>query len=194
MSDKGVQIGLDKLYYALLTSDSNDATPCVYAAPVHVPGAITAKINPNFDNATLFADDGPYDAATALGMIDLELNVADLPLPLQAAIFGHTYTADGVLKRKGSDTPPWIAIGFRSLKSNGNYRYTWLCKGKFAPPEQSNDTKNDKVNFQTPTTKGTFVKRDYDNEWERHIDEDDALFNTPYGTNWFITGPWFWTA
>lgn len=178
------QIGLKDLYYALLTTDAVDATP-VYATPVHMVGAISAKINPNTDNATLFADDGPQEVATSLGAIDLELNTVDLTLPVQAALLGHTYSANGILKRKGSDTPPWVAIGFRSLKSNGNYRYTWLVKGKFAVPEQSNDTKNDKVNFQTPTIKGSFVKRDWDEEWERHIDEDDTAFDQSVATSWF---------
>jgi phi13 family phage major tail protein len=178
------QIGLSDLYYALLTTDAVDATP-VYATPVHIAGAISAKINPNTDNATLFADNGPQEVATALGAIDLELNVVDLELPVQAALLGHTYSANGILKRKGSDTPPWVAIGFKSLKSNGKYRFTWLTKGKFAAPEQANDTKNDKVNFQTPTIKGSFVKRDWDSEWERHIDEDDTAYDSSVGTSWF---------
>lgn len=179
-----VQIGLDNLYYALMLTDAADATP-TYSAPVHIEGVISAKINPNTDNATLFADNGPSEVATALGAIDLELNTVELTLPTQAALLGHTYTSDGILKRKGSDAPPWVAVGFRSLKSNGHYRYTWLAKGKFAAPEQANDTKNDKVNFQTPTMKGSFVKRTSDQEWERHIDEDDTDFESAMATSWF---------
>lgn len=182
-----VIIGLSDLHYAILTTDEKDATP-VYETPVEVPGVISAKVNPNTDLGTLFADDGPFEVATSLGNIDMELNVADLELPVQAALLGHTYSG-GVLRRKGSDTPPWVAIGFKSLKSNGSYRYTWLAKGKFAPSEQANDTKNDTVNFQTPTVKGSFAKRTSDDEWECHIDEDDDDFEVGDATAWF-TNPY----
>lgn len=184
---KGVMIGLSDVYYALLTDDpaSGSAT---YGAPVKIAGAITAKINPNASTETLFADNGPYETASTIGKIELELNVADLTLDVQAALLGHT-KAGGILKRSSTDIPPWVAIGFKSLKSNGSYRYTWLAKGKFGAPEQANETKGDSVNFQTPTINGSFVKRDCDNEWERHADEDDGDYIASIGSNWF-NGPY----
>lgn len=178
-----VQIGVSDLHYAILTSDELDATP-VYDTPVAITGLISANINPNTSSETLFADDGPYESATTLGNIEVELNTADLDLDTQAALLGHTVTS-GVLKRLSTDSPPWVAIGFKSMKSNGKYRYTWLAKGKFSPAEQNNETRGDQVNFQTPTIKGAFVKRTCDNEWERHVDEDHADWQASYGTNWF---------
>ena len=178
-----VLIGLNSLYYALLTSDPVGGTP-TYDAPVRIAGAIKVGVNPNSSLETLFADDGPMETASTIGQISVELNVADLDLDTQAVLMGHT-KAGGVLKRKSSDTPPWVAIGFKTLKSNGHYRYTWLAKGKFALPEQSNETKGESVNFQTPTIQGSFVKRDSDDEWERHVDEDDADYLASLGTNWF---------
>lgn len=182
---KGVTIGIKDLYYALLDTDpaSGSAT---YQASVKIPGVISANINPNASNETLFADDGPYETASTIGQIELELNVADLPIDVQATLLGHTM-AGGVLIRKASDTPPFVAVGFKSLKSNGKYRYTWLAKGKFSIPEQANETKGDSVNFQTQTINGSFLKRDCDDEWERHIDEDHADYIASMGTNWFNT-------
>lgn len=182
---KGVSIGLKELYYAILTDDpiSGEAT---YEAPVRIMGAISANVNPNTTSETLFADDGPYETATALGKIDLELKTAELTLDQQAALLGHTKNG-GVLSRKSTDIPPWVAIGFKALKSNGNYRYTWLDKGKFGIPEQANETKGDSINFQTPTITGSFAKRDCDDEWERHIDEDDVDYVTSLGTDWFTS-------
>jgi phi13 family phage major tail protein len=181
---KGVTIGLKNLVYAKLLTDppTGQAT---YEAAKKIAGAISANINPNSSNETLFADDGPYDTASTIGQIALEMNVADLPLEVQAELFGHTLTAEGVLIRKGADTPPWVAVGFKSLKSNGAYRYTWLAKGKFSLPEQNNETKGDSVNFQTPTASGSFVKRECDDEWERHTDEDATGFVPATATDWF---------
>lgn len=180
---KGVTIGLRDLYYAKLVSDP-DSGVASYEAPKRVPGVMSAKVNPNASSDTLFADDGPYETASVTGKISLELNVADLDLDTQADLLGHVVSG-GVLVRKSSDIPPWVAVGFRSIKSNGKYRFTWLAKGKFGIPEQSNETKKDSVNFQTPTIAGSFVRRDCDEEWERHIDEDHIDYMPTMGTQWF---------
>lgn len=183
---QGVLIGLRNVVYAPLTTDpALGSGPATYGPVEKLAGAISANINPNSSNDTLFADDGPYEIGTTLGGVTLDLNIADLPLEAQAALFGHTITTEGVLIRKATDIPPWVAIGFKSLKSNGKYRYTWLAKGKFTLPEQNNETKADKVKFSTPTAKGNFVRRECDDEWERHIDEDTTGFTPEQATNWF---------
>lgn len=181
---KGVAIGLRQLTVALLKTDPLEGK-ATYDPPKRIPGAITANINPNASNETLFADDGPYETATTIGGIDLELNVADLDLETQALLLGHTIDSNGVLIRKAGDTPPWLAVGFKSLKSNGSYRYTWLAKGKFGLQEQNNETKGDSITFNTPTINGSFVKRECDDEWERHIDEDSTNYTPEQGANWF---------
>lgn len=181
---KGVMIGLRGVVFAKLISDPDVGT-ATYEEAKPLVGAISANINPNTSSETLFADDGPYETATTIGEISVELNIADLPLASQAELFGHTMTAEGVLIRKGGDIPPWVAIGFKSLKSNGSFRYTWLAKGRFGISEQNNETKGDSINFQTPTTTGAFVKRVCDDEWERHIDEDTDGFTEDQATNWF---------
>ncbi|MNO66697.1 hypothetical protein D3C76_574930 [compost metagenome] len=185
MAKGGVPIGLTNLVYAIMIEDPEPgAGLATYEAPVRIPGAITATINPNASNETLFADDGPYDAASTIGAISLELNVADLSLETQAALLGHSIVG-GVLIRKASDIPPYVAIGFKSLKSDGKYRYTWLTKGKFAASEQANQTKQDSISWNTPTISGSFLKRDCDDEWERHIDEGSTDYIPSLGANWF---------
>lgn len=178
-------IGLRDVYYALLTDDPANGT-ATYEEPVRIVGAISANINPNSSKATLFADDGPADTAATLGEISLELNMADIDLKTQAVILGHTYEG-GVLKKKGSDVPPWLAIGFRTLKSNGKYRYYWLNKGKFSVPEDDLATKGDSIEFKTPTISGAFVKRDSDDEWQRVGDEDDTEFTAEIKSKWFTS-------
>jgi phi13 family phage major tail protein len=182
---KGVPIGLKNVVYAKLINDPDFGTGvATYETPVRIPGAITASINPNSSTETLFADDGPYETASTIGQIGLELNVADLPMEIQADLLGHTIVG-GVLQRKSSDIPPFIAVGFMSLKSNGSYRYTWLNKGKFSLPEQANQTKADSINWNTPTISGSFLKRECDDEWERHIDQDFVDYVPSQGANWF---------
>lgn len=181
--DGGVLIGLSNVVYSLLNADPSSGL-ATYETAVRVPGAISAKVNPNSSMDTLFAEDGPFETASTIGQISVELNVADLNLDTQAAFLGHS-VAGGILIRKGSDVPPWIALGFKTLKTNGKYRYTWLAKGKFSAPQQDNQTKGDKIQFQTPTITGSFVQRDCDAEWQRHIDQDHIDYMPIMGANWF---------
>ncbi len=184
---EGVRIGLDNLYYAILASDNSD-DGAVYGNPEEVTGAIEANIVPGSSLETLFADNGPMEIAAALGAVELTLNVADIPLSIQAIFLGHTMSA-GVLKRLATSTPPWLAIGFRALKSNGNHRYVWLLKGKFREPDLSHATKADTITFQTSTIVGNFCKRDYDDAWIKETDEDEDDYVEATGTAWFTDGP-----
>ena len=179
-------IGLRDVYYALLLTDPEGGGKPTYDTPVRIVGAISANINPNPSSSTLFGDDGPMETASTLGEISLELNVADIPLETQAALLGHTYDK-GMLKAKSTDVAPYVAVAFRTLKSNGKYRYYWLNKGKFSVPEEDYQTKGDSVEFQTPTITGAFAKRVSDDEWKRVIDEDDATADQDVITNWFTS-------
>jgi phi13 family phage major tail protein len=177
------QIGLRDVYVALLKSD--DVGKAEYEAPERIVGAMTANINPNASSATLFADDGPMDTASTLGEIELELGLADLPLATQAKLLGHNYdAATGLLSKAATDVAPWVAVGFRSLKSDGSYRYFWLTKGKFSVQEEDIETKGDSINFQTPTINGSFAKRTADDKWELTADSSNAESAT-------IVADWF---
>lgn len=181
---KSVAIGLTNLHYALLTTDrapktngADDVGEIAYEEPVRLPGAITANFSPNASNDTLFADDGPYDSASTLGAMSLELNVADIPANHRATLLGATYDdTTGVIKDSANDTPPYVAVGCSVKKSNGADRLIWYLKGKFAAPDDNNQTKADSINWNTPTITGNFLKRDYDNQWRFAVDTDDEKY------------------
>ncbi|MEH7157474.1 major tail protein [Neobacillus drentensis] len=179
-----VIVGLKDLYYAIQTKD--DSTGVAYSAPVKIAGLINAKISPSSESLTIYADDGPSEQVNQLGTIGLELETKDLPLDIQAALLGHSIVG-GVLIKKDTDIPPYVAIGYRSTKSNGKYRYMWLLKGKFDLPGQEDKTKEDKPSAQTPKIAGTFMKRDYDGQWQRVTDEDLPSFVPATGANWFTS-------
>lgn len=173
-------IGLSDVYYAPLTTDS--ASDLAYGTPVRIPGAIQADINPNTSSSTLFADDGPWETASALGEITLTLNMADIPLPTLAVLLGATYEG-GVFKNSSTDTPPFVALGFRALKANGNYRYFWLFKGKFAPSDETLTTKEDTISWDTPTIEGSFVTLINNGLWRAVGDADETDFTM--ANTWF---------
>ncbi|MGF7036598.1 phi13 family phage major tail protein [Paenibacillus mucilaginosus] len=180
----GVRIGLKDLHIAKLLSD--DIAGAVYSVPKKYSGVISAKITPSSTTETLYADDGAAETATALGEITVEINLKDLTLDQQAELLGGTII-DGILVKKDSDTAPYVAVAFRSKKSNGKYRFKWLLKGRFSLPAEEYKTQGDKPEFQTPVISGVFVKREFDGWWEVTGDEDmpgftlaDVWFNKVY--------------
>lgn len=178
------QIGLKNLVYAIMSSTDDGATVPVYNTPVKIAEAITAKISPKMTTDPIWADDAPAELIQVTGQIDVEFAVKDVPLSVQAALLGNTITA-GVLIRKTTDIAPYVAIGYKAKKSNGKYRYVWIYKGKFEVPEQNNETLADKAKAINPTLKGTFVKRLYDDAWQKIADEDETGYVSTTGTNWF---------
>jgi phi13 family phage major tail protein len=176
-----IQVGLKDLYYAVMTNDET------YDAPVRIAGAIEAKITPSSNTATLYADDGPSETVTTLGEIKVELDVKDVPSVAQAALLGHKLNTDGVLLKSSDDIAPYVAVLFRSKKSNGKYRYVTLYKGKFDLPDQDYKTAEDKPAFQNPKITGTFIKRDKDGLWQAIGDEDETGFDSTKATAWFTS-------
>jgi hypothetical protein len=109
--------------------------------------------------------------------MSLELNVADIPPRHRAVILGCTYDeTTGMVKDSANDIPPYLAVGCAVKKSNGFDRLIWYLKGKFAAPDDNNQTKSDSINWNTPTITGNFLKRDYDDQWRYSVDTDDEAY------------------
>jgi phi13 family phage major tail protein len=178
------QVGLKDLHFAILAEDTKESL--IYEPPEPLAGAINAIINPTVNTQELYADDQLWESVSALGKVDVEIETADLPLPVRAKILGNEIK-DGVLIEKATDVPPHIALGFKSLKSNGKYRYVWLLKGVAQPMAEDYSTKKDNVEHKTPKVKFTFMARIHDGEWKHTADEDSEDF-TGAGT-WFEKVP-----
>lgn len=178
------EIGLSDFYYAECTSDT--ASELIYKAPTKIPGLMSLNINPNTVESTLYADDGPAETSSSISKIDVEIQLKDLPLADQAILLGSTIE-NGVIRKKTGDVPPYIAIGFKTLKSNGKYRYVWLKKGKFSESQNSHTTKGEQIQYNTPTVRASFVATVYDSEWLVKADEDATGFAEATATNWFTT-------
>lgn len=185
----GIKIGLRDVVYCLLTDDgATTQGEATYGAVKDLKGAISANFSPNASNDTLFADDGPYETASTLGAMTLELNVADLPNTVYAELIGATIDATTkVLVNSSNDIPPYVAVGMKVKKSNGEDRYIWYLKGKFAAPDEANQTKADSINWNTPTITGNFLKRVADDNWRFSVDTDDATVPANVLSNFFTS-------
>lgn len=151
-----MKIGCDKLHYALLTADTG--TELTYSTPVAMPGVMTLGITANTDSQTAFYDDGPGEVATALGDIEVTIEKNALSAQEKSVLLGHKLDTNGAVIYGSEDIPPFVALGFRNLRTDGTYRYVWLYKGKFQEPEDSSTTKGDSIEFQNESITGSFVK------------------------------------
>ena len=183
---EAIQIGLDSFHYAPLLTDSTVA--CSYDTPVAISGLVTADVKANGSIETQYADDGPAVNAPSIGRQEIDIEFTNLPLSLRALLLGQTITS-GVVGEKSDDTPLDVAIGFRSLKSNGKYRYVWYLKGNFTIPDDKYKTKEEKTNFNTQVMKFVGLRRDYDGLYKFAVDEDDPAVPASIITNWFNAVP-----
>ena len=178
------QIGLKNVCYALITNVEDVGTAPIYALPMQIAEMLMAKIQPKIQSDILWADDNPGEVLFNLGEITVEIQAKDLPIAVQAVIGGHTISG-GVVVKKSTDIPPYLALGFMAKKNNQNYRYYWIYKGKFDWLENDNETLSDKAKVQSPILKGTFMKRKFDDAWQKIADADDPGYVASVGANWF---------
>lgn len=175
-------IGIDKLYYAILNSDTTASVS--YQTPVHLVGAISVSYNPNSTIATLFADDGPFETEETIGEIELEVGVADISQEDYAILLGHTITA-GVMEETNLDQPVNVAVGFRAKRTGGTYSYFWFYKGKFSKPTMDHETKGDAISYQTPVMMWKGTIREYDGKFKASTRSDADDYTATTGSTWF---------
>lgn len=172
----GTLVGLEGLVYAIMTDEATNT----YDAPVAIAPAVKASIKPKVNSATLYGDNRAVETASSLGETDVEIETTSMSLAVLAALLGHTIDQNtGVMTHSSSDSAPYVAIGFKSLKTNGKYRYIWLLKGKFMESDDEYETGEDKPKFKIPKIKATFVTR-LDGKWKYSADDDDGTVPTTF--------------
>lgn len=187
------RIGCDNLVYAIMSKEDTAVAAPEYGTVTKAPGVMSININPNGSLETLFADDGPMESASTLGRIEVEIQKNELTTQNKADLLGHEIDSNGAVVFGDSDVPPYVAIGFRTLKSNGKYRYVWLYKGKFTEPEDNNETKGDSINFQADTISGQFTKLNFPyavngktkRPWKYELDGDSESASETVIADWF---------
>lgn len=182
------QIGLKNLYYALITEDANGNE--TYGSPVRLAKAISAEINVNTDDSTLWADDGADVVVKEFINGTITLGVSDLENGKAATLLGASIDANGVMLSGGEDTPPAVAIGFQSRSAKGGDRFFWLYRVVFAVPNQALNTKGETIEFSTPSIVGTISRRNKEESngkhlWKADVKAGESGVTATTITNWF---------
>ena len=182
-------VGLDSLYVALVTDDS--AAAYTAGTPQYLAPAAMASQKVTSTLEIQYADDQPFDVLTAEGPTDIEMEITGLDPQTEALILGKTFDSTTGRMYDYGGTPPNVALSFRSMKSNGAYRYFQYLKGKFSPPDEETATKGEKPEPKTlklvfkavPTVYKFTVSAGVTKAVKRvKGDEDTTNFSA---TNWF---------
>jgi len=180
-------VGLKNMVIAPLTVDTE--TTLTYGALQLVAGAIEATITPeNTDPEVQYADDIEFDVLYPDPELSFKTKMADIPLSVQEAIFGNNIDDNGVLVRAAVDKPPYFAVGFKSEKSNGKYRFVWLYKVRAKPVTETYATKEGgTITRQTGEVEWTAIKRTHDGLYQAIADEGENGFTALMGTTFLET-------
>jgi phi13 family phage major tail protein len=166
---------------APLTADTEETL--TYGDLQLVAGAIEASIAPqNTDPDIQYADDDEFDVLYPDPELTFTTKMADIPLAIQEQIFGNQIDDNGVLIRTSTDKPPYFAVGFKSEKSNGKYRYVWLYKVRAKPLTENYATKEGTtITRQTGDVEWTAIKRTHDKRYQAVADEGENGFTAAKG-------------
>ena len=174
-------IGLKNVVIAPLTADTE--TSHTYGDLQLVAGAIEASITPNnTDPQIQYADDIEFDVLWPDPDLTFRLQMADLPLAIQEMILSNNIDKNGVLVKSADDEPGYFAVGFKSEKANGKYRFVWLYKVRAKPVTQNFGTKQgNTINRQNSEVEFTAIKRTHLGYFQAVADEDENGFTASDG-------------
>jgi len=149
-------VGLRDLYIAEVTADGDAAYTA--GTPERLSYAASATATPNQSFATQYADDGAFDTVQSEGETTFDLEVTNIPLETMAKICGKVFDATTGRLYDNAGAAGEFALGFRSLKSNGSYRYYWFPKGRFDSPGFEAQTKSEIAEPKLQKLKYTALK------------------------------------
>jgi len=141
------KIGLDMLYVAEVTAD--EANSYTADTPAYLAPAAEASQEPTTSFDIQYADDKAFDVMSAEGETKIGLTITNIDLATLAQITGRVFDAATGRFYDNGGVAPYMALSFRSLKSNGSYRYYQYLKGMFSMPKEDLATKGEKPEPKT---------------------------------------------
>jgi len=152
MSQNKVTFGLDKVHIAFLT---DDITP-TWDTPVAIPGAVRFSPEPQGEESTFYADNGPYFTYTSNNGYTAELEMANIPDDILAEMLGWEIDANGMLVETTDGMPKEFALLGQILGDKKNRRFVYYrCKA--SRPTAEHNTRGESVEPTTQTLSITIL-------------------------------------
>lgn len=167
-------VGVEKLYYAKITSDVPGQTP-VFAAPVYLQGIKEIGLKVTINTEKLYAENKVWESDTAFDSTEATINVVDLLNTENADLMGHKLAESGGIIYSENDVAPDIALLFKANKANGKARYVVLYNNKFTDSDETYKGKEGKTEFQTKSIVSTGAALKSNGMWKYTVDEEDGM-------------------
>lgn len=177
------RIGVDNLFAFPIIQD--DRTGTTYGEAFKIAKTISINVNPQSNEASLYADDTLVEFYSAITAYDISINVDDLTAEVRGKLLGYEPDANGMIVETNEVNAPMLGVAFRSKRSDGRYEYRVLYKVRFNPTEDRYETQGQNVTFQTPTITGKAMALESNNAFGAHVVSSD--------TNKTLTDAWFTT-
>ena len=177
-------IGVDNFHIAKLLTDPVNGK-ATYDDIISFPWLRSVSIEPQSDEATLYADNQAVDTANVTSRYSLTIDTATLPLEYKALLLGHTIE-NGVMTVTSEDNAPYFAIMFETTKRNGKKRYVKFLKVRFSEPSETAQTKEEGVTYNTPSMTATAIYRN-DKKAIYQADEEADGYIATTGANWYAS-------
>jgi phi13 family phage major tail protein len=147
MSQNKVTFGLEKVHIAYLTATSPTPT---WDDPIPIPGAVRFSPEPQGEENTFYADNGPYFTYTSNNGYTAELEMANIPDQVLAELLGWEIDANGMLVETTDGEPKEFALLGQILGDKKNRRFVYYrCKA--SRPSKEHSTRAESVEPATET-------------------------------------------
>ena len=137
-------IGIDQLYYAVITKD--DSSGCTYGDPA--PFAPVASLSKTTTSETVnsYYDNGIYRTLASESQDEYTINTPALDLATLAEITGKVIDeTTSALLDSGEPETKYFALLFRAQLSDYTYRYYCISKCSFAVPDEEITGKGESI-------------------------------------------------
>lgn len=183
----GIYSGTTDIYYALMTTEDSSSTPAAYGTPKVLGKSVSFSVTPTYKEGEKYASNAAVRRVKRLNSYEVTIACDAITTETLAEVLGRTIGEDGVQVVKGTDEPPYIALGFGITKDDGSQELWWLYKGKMARDEISGETETGDINYQDIELTGVFDRRINDDAICAVTDTKDSSmtaatwFNKVYG-------------
>lgn len=183
------QIGIRDFHVAVMNENTDivGGTP-TYETITKIPGIISATCSTERTSDSFYSDDTVEDTYSSFNQITVELEVSNLSIAERKLLLGQKMKK-GVAVGNVDDTPNYVAIMFRSKKTNGKFRYVCMPKGKFTEPSESYASEAESVTAQTLTMTFTGIPLKANGNYKIVADEDETDIDATFIENFFKQVP-----
>ncbi|MEG0766086.1 MAG: hypothetical protein RR482_00075 [Clostridia bacterium] len=150
--------GLLRPTYAPISSEPENAA-IVYTAGKTFAHAIQASVTFSRNDTPLYGDDTIIENDNGVTGVEITMGIDDIPEATQVDMLGVSQNGEtgAEVYEVTNESAPYVGFGYIEVKRKDgvvSYLSHWYHKVQFALPDESTNTKGDKLEWQTPTMKG----------------------------------------